>query len=207
MVRFPVHKVWQKTILQGTVKGEGRQGRQRKRWEDDYATSFLNFSCSPLPSGTWWTPGLSSPWCCLWCPNDPRGQGIDDEIMIMMIYVIFSASVFIRPPLPLYVSLSVIKFIFIYQVYCEVMIFLALALLISRPFYVHFWNSSHSFWLFVYLTTMLIDLYNKILKVLMNGSFIEVAVSSSFRSTIRWFFLFVFLLMFIHTLLIYVFTE
>ena len=23
-----------KTILQGTVKGEGRQGRQRKRWED-----------------------------------------------------------------------------------------------------------------------------------------------------------------------------
>ena len=24
-----------KTILQGTVKGEGRQGRQRKRWEDN----------------------------------------------------------------------------------------------------------------------------------------------------------------------------
>ena len=23
-----------KTVLQGTVKGEGRQGRQRKRWED-----------------------------------------------------------------------------------------------------------------------------------------------------------------------------
>ena len=22
-------------------------------------------SCSPLPSGTWWTPGLSIPWCCL----------------------------------------------------------------------------------------------------------------------------------------------
>ena len=36
----------------GTVKGGGREGRQRKRWEDDYATSFLIFSCSPLPSGT-----------------------------------------------------------------------------------------------------------------------------------------------------------
>ena len=23
------------------------------------------FPCSPLPSGTWWTPGLSIPWCCL----------------------------------------------------------------------------------------------------------------------------------------------
>ena len=23
------------------------------------------FSCSPLRSGTWWTPGLSIPWCCL----------------------------------------------------------------------------------------------------------------------------------------------
>ena len=26
---------WAKTILQGTVKGERRQGRQRKRWEDN----------------------------------------------------------------------------------------------------------------------------------------------------------------------------
>ena len=23
------------------------------------------FPCSPLPSGTWWTPGLSIPWWCL----------------------------------------------------------------------------------------------------------------------------------------------
>ena len=23
------------------------------------------FPCSPLPSGTWWSPGLSFPWCCL----------------------------------------------------------------------------------------------------------------------------------------------
>ena len=26
---------------------------------------FSIFPCSPLPSGTCWTPGLSSPWCCL----------------------------------------------------------------------------------------------------------------------------------------------
>ena len=35
MVMFPVHQVWAKTILQGTVKGGRRQGRQRKRWEDN----------------------------------------------------------------------------------------------------------------------------------------------------------------------------
>ena len=34
MVMFPVHQSDQ-TILQGTVKGEGRQGRQRKSWEDN----------------------------------------------------------------------------------------------------------------------------------------------------------------------------
>ena len=32
---------------------------------DDFATSSLHFSCSPLPSGTCRTPGLSIPWCCL----------------------------------------------------------------------------------------------------------------------------------------------
>ena len=35
MVMFPVHQVWQKTILQGTVKGGRRQGRQMKRREDN----------------------------------------------------------------------------------------------------------------------------------------------------------------------------
>ena len=24
-----------------------------------------SFPCSPLPSGTWWIPGLCIPWCCL----------------------------------------------------------------------------------------------------------------------------------------------
>ena len=35
MVMFPVHQVWLKTILQGTVKEGRRQGGQRKRWEDN----------------------------------------------------------------------------------------------------------------------------------------------------------------------------
>ena len=32
---------------------------------NDLTTSFLHFSLSPLPSGTWRTPDLSIPWCCL----------------------------------------------------------------------------------------------------------------------------------------------
>ena len=37
------------------------------RWgtTDDFATSFLHFPCSILPSGTCRTPGLSIPRCCL----------------------------------------------------------------------------------------------------------------------------------------------
>ena len=35
MVMFPVHQVWPKLYLQGTVKGGRRQGGQRKRWEDN----------------------------------------------------------------------------------------------------------------------------------------------------------------------------
>ena len=31
----------------------------------DFTTSFLHFPCSPLPSGTWKTPELSIPRCCL----------------------------------------------------------------------------------------------------------------------------------------------
>ena len=35
----PVHQVY-KTVLQGTVKGGRRQGRQKKRWEDMYWTGM-----------------------------------------------------------------------------------------------------------------------------------------------------------------------
>ena len=35
MVMSPISSGLAKTILQGTVKGGRRQGRQRKRWEDN----------------------------------------------------------------------------------------------------------------------------------------------------------------------------
>ena len=42
-------------------------GNREGRWgtTDDFTTSFLsNCPCSPLPSGTWRSQGLSIPWCC-----------------------------------------------------------------------------------------------------------------------------------------------
>ena len=35
MVMSPVHQVWGKPILQGTLTGGRIQGRHRKRWEDN----------------------------------------------------------------------------------------------------------------------------------------------------------------------------
>ena len=45
---------------QQSLNREGRWGTT-----DDFATSFLHFPCSLLPSGTCRTPGLSIPGCCL----------------------------------------------------------------------------------------------------------------------------------------------
>ena len=62
-----------KTILQGTVKGGKRQGRQRKRWEDNIREwRGLEFSESQRAAenrengGNWLQNHL-------WCPSDPRG--------------------------------------------------------------------------------------------------------------------------------------
>ena len=35
-----------KTILQGTVNGKGRRGRQKKRWEDNIKIKGMDFSSS-----------------------------------------------------------------------------------------------------------------------------------------------------------------
>ena len=40
-----------KTILQGTVKGGRRQGRQRKRWEDDHQ-GMDRSGVRPVPEGS-----------------------------------------------------------------------------------------------------------------------------------------------------------
>ena len=59
-----------KTILQGTVKGGRRQGRQRKRWVDNIREwTGLEFAKSQRAGengGNWLRNHL-------WCPNDPRG--------------------------------------------------------------------------------------------------------------------------------------
>ena len=62
-----------KTILQGTVKGGRRQGRQWKRWEDNIREwTGLQFAKSQRAvesrenGGNWLRNHL-------WCPYDPRG--------------------------------------------------------------------------------------------------------------------------------------
>ena len=62
-----------KTILHGTVKGGRRQGRQRKRWEDNIRElTGLEFGKSQRAvenreNGENWLQNH------LWCLNDPRG--------------------------------------------------------------------------------------------------------------------------------------
>ena len=63
-----------KTILQGTVKWERRQGRQRKRWEDSIreltgpgVRQVPESSGNHIENGENWLQNH------LWCPNDPRG--------------------------------------------------------------------------------------------------------------------------------------
>ena len=61
-----------KTIFQGTVKGERRQVRQRKRWEDNIREwPGLEFGKSQRAVGKRENGGN---WLQnhLWCPNDPR---------------------------------------------------------------------------------------------------------------------------------------
>ena len=63
-----------KTILQSTVKGGRRQGRQKKRWEDnirewtgqEFAKSQRAVENRKKNGGKWL-------WSHLWCPNDPSG--------------------------------------------------------------------------------------------------------------------------------------
>ena len=62
-----------KTILQGTVKGGRRQGRQRKRWEDKIREwTGLEFGKSQRQ---WRTGKSEENWLqkYMWCPKDPRG--------------------------------------------------------------------------------------------------------------------------------------
>ena len=68
-----------KTVCQGTVKGGRRQGRQRKKWENNIRVWTGRSSASPI--GQWRTGKNGEHWLQnrLWCPNDTRSYGIDDD--------------------------------------------------------------------------------------------------------------------------------
>ena len=68
-----------KTILQGTMKGGRRQGRERKRWEDNIRNGQAWSSASPR--GQQRTGKSGGKWLQnhLWCPSDPCVWGIDDD--------------------------------------------------------------------------------------------------------------------------------
>ena len=59
-----------KTILQGTVKGGRRQGRERERWEDNIrewtGLEFAKFQRAVENKQKWRKLGAKE----LWCPND-----------------------------------------------------------------------------------------------------------------------------------------
>ena len=62
-----------RTILKGTVKGGRRQGRQRKRWEDNIREwTGLEFTKSMrrVENREKWRKLVVK---SLWCPNHPRG--------------------------------------------------------------------------------------------------------------------------------------
>ena len=65
-----------KTILQGTVKGGRRQGRQKKSWEDNIR-EWTHWTGPEFPKSQRAVEtkknGGNSLWSHLWCPNDPHG--------------------------------------------------------------------------------------------------------------------------------------
>ena len=68
-----------KTILQGTVKGGRRQGRQRKRWEEKIREwTGLEFGKSQraVENREKWTKLVAKSSVV---PHEPRGYGIDDD--------------------------------------------------------------------------------------------------------------------------------
>ena len=84
------------TILQGTVKGARRRGRQKKRWEDNIkqwmGMGFGDSLRAVEDRGGW------KGYCHLWCPNDLRGLGIemrDDYPLLHYLLSFFFHAVFL----------------------------------------------------------------------------------------------------------------
>ena len=65
--------------MQGTVKGGGRQSRQRKRWEDairEWACLEITKSQRAVENRETWRKLVAKSSVG---PNDPRGLGVDDD--------------------------------------------------------------------------------------------------------------------------------
>ena len=80
-----------KTILQGTVPGKRRRGRQRKRWADNITDwtglSFARTQALAHDRERWRTLVRCS---SLQCPYDPEGYGICDYCMVLVCFVCLS---------------------------------------------------------------------------------------------------------------------
>ena len=67
-----------KTVLQGTVRGGRRRGRQRKRWEHnirDWTGLELSDTVRRAEEREEWRMLVAM--SCVWCPNSPQDYGID----------------------------------------------------------------------------------------------------------------------------------
>ena len=78
MVTFAIRQVWQKAYdksMQGTVKGERKQGRQGKRCKGNIREwTGLVFN-KPQREVSW----MENEKTGLWCPNEPFGSKIDES--------------------------------------------------------------------------------------------------------------------------------
>ena len=78
----PVHQIWPKPFCKAQLKGEedkAHRGRGGKTSGNGQAWS------SAISRRQWRVGKNGGNWLRnhLWCPNDPRGKGIDDEMMMM----------------------------------------------------------------------------------------------------------------------------
>ena len=81
-----------KTILQGTVKGERRQGRQKKRWEDSIREwTGMEFTKSQWAVENRKKKKIEETGCGIICgATTTLAEGIDDDLRMMCLFDIGS---------------------------------------------------------------------------------------------------------------------
>ena len=92
VVMSPVHQVWPKPSCKAEWKGEDDKA-DRGRGGKTTSGNGRAWS-SPSPRGQWRTGenGGNWLWNHLWCPNDPRGWGIDDDDDVSVQRQVFNMS-------------------------------------------------------------------------------------------------------------------